>query len=125
MKLKDNTWQFIKYRLWNEKNLQHILKKWTWVILLKKPLFLSILEPLSAHAIQAGCVKLRWKPRKDLKTPIWLYPLVFADVSFNRSTCSDPSVMPEMDEPERLMRCTDARNESSSHTAQAPRDILA
>lgn len=42
---------------------------------------------------------------------------------FNRSTYSIPNVIPEAHAPERLMRRTNAPNESSNHMARASRDI--
>lgn len=46
-------------------------------------------------------------------------------MSLNRSTCSSPSVIRQMDEPERLMRSTDVQNASSYYFASESNDILA
>lgn len=46
------------------------------------------------------------------------------NMSFNRSTFSNPNNVPKVDAFEPLLRCTDALNESSSHMARAPRDIF-
>lgn len=47
------------------------------------------------------------------------------NMSFNGSTSSSPNLILELDAYGRLMRRTDAPNESSNHTARASRDILA
>lgn len=45
-------------------------------------------------------------------------------MSCNRSTRSNPSAIPEGDEPEHLMKRTDAPNELSHRTARASRKII-
>lgn len=44
---------------------------------------------------------------------------------FKRLTCSNPNIINEVDEPKRLMRRTDASNQSSYHTARAEKEIIA
>lgn len=46
------------------------------------------------------------------------------NMPFNRSTCSNPNVIPELEERQRLLRRTDAMKESFYHMARASKDIL-
>lgn len=44
--------------------------------------------------------------------------------SFNLSTPSNPNVIPNVDQPERLGTHTDAPNDSSYHTARSWREMI-
>lgn len=46
-------------------------------------------------------------------------------MSFSHSTRSNPTILPEMDEHERLMRSTDAPSQSSYQKRRASMDFLA
>lgn len=54
---------------------------------------------------------------KKIKTPDF-------NMCFNRSAHSNTNDIPEVDEPKRMLRWTDALNDSSFHTARASREIL-
>lgn len=45
-------------------------------------------------------------------------------MSLNRSTRSNPNVIPGVDEPKRLLGRNDAPNESSCHAERGSRDLL-
>lgn len=44
--------------------------------------------------------------------------------AFNCSTRCSPNIIPELDEPERVMRHTNVPSESSYHTERALKEIL-
>lgn len=45
-------------------------------------------------------------------------------MNFYCSICSNPNIIPEVDEPVRLMRCTNVRVAPSYHVARASREII-
>lgn len=64
-------------------------------IFTQETILLGILQPLSPGTVQVAVVKPTWKARKELKTAIWLAPIVSANLSlkvFELVICTDASI---------------------------------
>ena len=92
--LLKHTESFLRRRAWNKRDLQSLLGKWAWLLLLNRPLF-SVLDQVFKYAEEGrGTITPSWTARKELEALISLSPMIEAKVDLDLGetiVCTDAS----------------------------------
>lgn len=86
--------RYAQFRVWAPKVVEHLIGKWTWFLLLRRPLF-SVLDQLYAFSRKPAPQAPSMRCRQELVTLCCLAPVMQGDLSrpwYNRVICTDASL---------------------------------